>query len=134
MGCWSKTFSKLCYLTNLSTKCTFKPAISVSLNFQSVTGTLWQHGLWSFQAEGTKFKRFVPKNQHTQRKLLNFENWVNGEVSKGAKIWLSKLIFYVRNYPNIFQPFFVKVYQFSGVFFFVIVVFLKLQFLKHFIY
>ena len=24
----------------------------------------------------------MPKNQHTQRKLLNFENWVNGEVSK----------------------------------------------------
>ena len=26
-------------------------------------------------------ERFLPKNQHTQRKLLNFENWVNGEVS-----------------------------------------------------
>ena len=25
---------------------------------------------------------FLHKNQHTQRKLLNFENWVNGEVSK----------------------------------------------------
>ena len=22
------------------------------------------------------------RNQHTQRKLLNFENWVSGEVSK----------------------------------------------------
>ena len=28
---------------------------------------------------GTKLERFLPKNQHTQRKLLNFENWVNGE-------------------------------------------------------
>ena len=35
---------------------------------------------------GTKLERFLPKNQHTQRKLLNFENWVNGEVSKNAKI------------------------------------------------
>ena len=26
--------------------------------------------------EGTKLERFLPKNQHTQRKLLNFENWV----------------------------------------------------------
>ena len=26
----------------------------------------------------TKLERFLPKNQHTQRKLLNFENWVNG--------------------------------------------------------
>ena len=29
-----------------------------------------------------KLERFLPKNQHTQRKLLNFENWVNEEVSK----------------------------------------------------
>ena len=43
---------------------------------------LWQYGLWSFQAGGTKLERVLPKNQHTQRKLLNFETWVNGEVSK----------------------------------------------------
>ena len=43
---------------------------------------IWQYGLWSFQAGGTKLGRFFPKNQHTQRKLLNFENWVNGEVSQ----------------------------------------------------
>ena len=35
-----------------------------------------------FLTGGTKSERFLPKNQHTQRKLLNFENWVNGEVSK----------------------------------------------------
>ena len=29
---------------------------------------------------GTKLERFLPKNQHTQRKLLNFENWVNGDL------------------------------------------------------
>ena len=45
-------------------------------------GRLRQYGLWSFQAGGTKLERFLPKNQHTKRKLLNFENWVNGEVSK----------------------------------------------------
>ena len=33
---------------------------------------------------GTKLERFLPKNQHTQRKILNFENWLNGEV---LKIW-----------------------------------------------
>ena len=44
--------------------------------------TLWQYGLWSFQTGGTKLERFLPKNQHAQRKFLNFENWVNGEVSK----------------------------------------------------
>ena len=29
-----------------------------------------------------KLEKLLPKNQHIQRKLLNFENWVNGEVSK----------------------------------------------------
>ena len=42
---------------------------------------LWQYGLWSFQAGGTKLERFLHKNQHTQRKLLNFEFWINGEFS-----------------------------------------------------
>ena len=43
---------------------------------------IWQYGLWSFQMGGAKLERFLPKKQHPQRKLLNFENWVNGEVSK----------------------------------------------------
>ena len=52
------------------------------LPYNSFGWPIWQYGLWSFQAGGTKLERFLPKNQHTQRKLLNFENWVNGEVSK----------------------------------------------------
>ena len=43
---------------------------------------LWQYGLWSFQTGDTKLERFLPKNQHTQRKLLHFEFWINGELSK----------------------------------------------------
>ena len=35
-----------------------------------------------FSSGGTKFERFLPKNQNTQLKLLNFENWCNGDVSK----------------------------------------------------
>ena len=38
------------------------------------------------QQGGTKLERFLPKNLHTQRKLLNFENWVHGEVSRSAKM------------------------------------------------
>ena len=49
-------------------------------------GALWQYGLWSFQTGDTKLEIFLPKNQHTQRKLLNFEFWINGELSKSAKI------------------------------------------------
>ena len=39
-------------------------------------------GCGVFQTGGTKLDRVLPKNQHTQRKLLNFENWISGEVSK----------------------------------------------------
>ena len=35
-----------------------------------------------FSNLGTKLERFLHKNQHTQRKLLNFELWINGELSK----------------------------------------------------
>jgi hypothetical protein len=43
---------------------------------------LWQYGLWIFQAGGTKLERFLHKNQHTQRKWLNFEFWINDQLSK----------------------------------------------------
>ena len=39
---------------------------------------IWQYGLWSFQKGVTKLERFLPKNQHTQWKLFNFENWISG--------------------------------------------------------
>ena len=51
---------------------------------------------------GNKIRKILPKNQHTQRKLLKFENWCSWEVSKSAKISLSKLIFYVKNHPSHF--------------------------------
>ena len=50
------------------------------------TWWLLQYGLWSFQTGD-----ILPKN-HTQRKLLNFNFWINGELSKSAKIWLSRSI------------------------------------------
>ena len=51
---------------------------------------------------------FLPKNHHTQRKLLNFENWVNRKGSKSAKIRLSKSIFYIKTHPNLSQFFSLK--------------------------
>ena len=53
---------------------------------------LWQYGLWSFQAGGTKLERFLHKNQHTQRKLLNFEFWINGKLSKIGHYFGNKVI------------------------------------------
>jgi hypothetical protein len=56
-----------------------------------MTGLLWQYGLWSFQTGGTKLERFLLKNQHTQRKCLNFENWTNREHQLLAKIRVFKV-------------------------------------------
>ena len=33
-------------------------------------------GCGVFKRGGTKLERFLPKNQQTQRKLFNFENWI----------------------------------------------------------
>ena len=39
--------------------------------------------LWSFQEGDTKkLERVLVKNQHTQRKLSNFDNWSHGELPK----------------------------------------------------
>ena len=48
------------------------------------------------QTGGTKLERFLHRNQHTQRKLLNFEFWINGELSKinFIKKCAPKLIFF----------------------------------------
>ena len=41
---------------------------------------------------GIKLERFLPKNQHTQSKLLNFENWVMRSGQKLGIILESKVI------------------------------------------
>ena len=46
---------------------------------------LWQYRLWSFQTRGTKLERLLPKNQHTQRKLLNLENLISGGLGSFQK-------------------------------------------------
>ena len=57
--------------------------------------TLWHYRLWSFKSRDTKLERFLPKNQHTQRKLLNFENWTNGEPQQLAKIRVFKVDYFI---------------------------------------
>ena len=65
-----------------SNLCTCKHTESAVCKHVDTHYSVWQYGLWSFQTGGTKLERFLPKNQHTRRKLLNFENWVNKKVSK----------------------------------------------------
>ena len=72
-----------------------------------------------------KLERFLHKNQHTQRKLLNFEKWTNGEPQYLAKIRVCKVDDFIlplflmpkfrsvaqdefKNYPYIFFLFLVQ--------------------------
>ena len=65
----------------------FKAVHEQNLNsyFHIWGGTLWQYGLWSFQTGGTKLEKNLPRNQHTQRKLFNFENWISGGLRSFQK-------------------------------------------------
>ena len=69
----------------------------------------------------TKLERFLPKNQHSQRKFWNFENWISGEVSKSAKspnLLTFKVNFLCQKLSESFSIFFFIVeYQFRGMFF-----------------
>ena len=64
----------------------------IPLYFHSEVSKLWQNWLQSFQAGGTKLEKFLHKNQRTQRKLLSFESWINGELSKIGHHFISKVI------------------------------------------
>ena len=45
-----------------------------------------------FKSRDIELEIFLPKNQHTQRKLLNFENWCSGQLSKIGHHFSNKVI------------------------------------------
>ena len=53
------------------------PLVILCKCYNNIPYALWQNSLRSFQTGSAKLERFLLKNQHTQRKLLNFKNWVN---------------------------------------------------------
>jgi hypothetical protein len=59
---------------------------TLSLMRMSITA-IW---VVDFLSGGYKLERFLHKNQHTQRKLLNFEFWINGELSKIGHLFSNK--------------------------------------------
>ena len=80
----------------------------------------------------TKLERFLPKNQHTQRKLLNSENWVSGEVSKSAKspnLLTFKVNFLCQKLSESFPFFFIEVIN-LGAHFLIVSIFKSLYLLK----
>ena len=48
-----------------------------------------------FSKGGTNLERFLPKNQHTQGKLLNFENWISGGLRSFQKLEFYKSIIFI---------------------------------------
>ena len=57
-----------------------------------------------FSSRGYKIRIFLPKNQHTQRKWLNFEIWCGGKVhQKVPKFSMSKIIRFFLIYLFIFS-------------------------------
>ena len=75
----------------------------------------------NYGATGYKvFKRRVQgfwlKINCSQMKLLNFENWSKGKLSKSAKMRLKKSIFYVKNHRKL-DFFFIEEYELRSTFF-----------------
>ena len=48
-----------------------------------------------FQDQGYKSRKILPKNQHTQRKLLNFENWNSEGLRSFQKSEFYKSIIFI---------------------------------------
>ena len=46
-----------------------------------------------FSSGAYKLERFMHKNQHTQGKLLNFEFWINGKLSKTGHHFCNKGVY-----------------------------------------
>ena len=89
-------WTKQTYLQNLEIKCIIAKWKKVfksnkkSQRFrdfkhhQNITSSLHTMAIQvvELSSGGTKLERFLHKNQHILRKLLNFEFWINGELSK----------------------------------------------------
>ena len=56
-----------------------------------------------FQDQGYRIRseRFLHKNQHTQRKLLNFENWCCGKLSKIGHHFSNRVVLQIDFIKNV---------------------------------
>ena len=68
--------------------CSIRPLVSCIWNIGR--DILWQYGLLRFPGWDTKLKRFLVKNQHTQRKILYFVNWCSSQKYQN---WIFKVNF-----------------------------------------
>mgnify|MGYP007048494152 CR=1 FL=1 len=90
-------------------------------------GSLWQYRLWGFQGRDTKLEWFWTVVKWSYQ----MENWSSGELSKSAKISLSKSIFHVKIHSNLSEFFSLKITNWGAHFLLLITsIFEPLYFLK----
>ena len=92
---WTKKYKRQLFLSESVKKCrSFDWGIVASSfsdqnsshNVYRILSPYWKKQTTSHYGNtGYGVFKFLPKNQQTQRKLLNFEFWINGELSKSAK-------------------------------------------------
>ena len=54
-----------------------------------------------FSNGGTKLESFLSKNLHTQSKLLNFENWISGDLRSFQKSEFYKSIILILPFDHL---------------------------------
>ena len=56
------------------------PCLPIFNDYFYIKLSLYIMAIWvvEFSNRGTKLERFFHKNCHTKRKILNFDNWING--------------------------------------------------------
>ena len=69
-----------------------KNSIIILKNSKNELCKVWHYRLWNFKTRDTKLDRNLRTNQHTQRKLWNFENWCSVELSKIGHHFSNKVI------------------------------------------
>ena len=73
---------------------------------------IWQYGLYSFQTGYTRLERFLHKNQHTQRKSLNFGSF-HSSIIFDAKIEISPTKWVEKTPIYLFSTFGSKINEFE---------------------
>ena len=107
--CLSKELSSN---TNPQERKIFRRIIKMVHTQYGITGCL------GFNLRLQNWKDFLPKTQQAQRKLLNFENWCNREVSKKLLDLTFKVNFLCQNSSELFLNFFfIELHHFRSPFF-----------------
>ena len=78
--------------------------------------SVWQYGLWSFQTEDIELERFLPKSQHTRRKLWVLSFGLMASCQKVPKFYFQSQ-FSMSKIIRLFLIFFIEDYQSRSTFF-----------------